>query len=220
VARLIDKGLALGPLDLNVESGKERRSKAATGSYLDLDSPPGRLDRLVRAILITPRSLRRGALQSVAEELARRQTPAVGAGLLAEAIDRTRHWVEGSLGRAIATAIEVRRDLTWSTTWPADEPKASVISGRLDLAYRDRNGDWHLVNVADASNNLEAERLRLAISSRLATELGCAPVAQAWLLTHGPGGGLRSEPSVDDTAIGELLEASLAPSGSRKQDNP
>jgi ATP-dependent helicase/nuclease subunit A len=217
VARLIDAELA-SPASTLVGEGREKRASGDAGrtSYVDLDLDSGRLDRLVRAILLDPRALRRGALRVVADELARRQVPAAGAGLVDEAVSRTRHWVEASLGRAITSAVEVRRDLAWTSTWPEGSPGATVISGRLDLAYRDRAGGWHLVNVADTSAPVDPVRLRLAVSSRLAIQLGCAPVAQAWLLTHGPEGGLRSEDPADDMTIGELLRATLAPAGPRE----
>jgi len=177
------------------------------------DSPAGRLDRLARAILLDPRSTRRDALEAVAADHARWGSPAVPPRLVAEAVERLRGRVEGPLGRALATAAEVRRDIPWTVAWPAGPDGPTVVAGRLDLAYRDAAGTWTLLQVADDRTDPAAERLRLLLSAHLAPRLGLGPIARAWHLTHGPDGGLAGEDRFDATAVDAALAALLSVPG-------
>ena len=149
---------------------------------------PARLDRLIRGIWLDPRVFRRGALDDVAALVARRQSPIAPPRLVAEAIDRLRKFVEGPLGRQIAASNDVHRDIPWSIAWPEGSPSSTVIEGALDLAYRDKDGAWTLVHVADATGPDAPARLRLALSARLAPRLGLGPIARTWLLAHGEAG--------------------------------
>ena len=174
---------------------------------INLDSSshlPGakaRLARLVRALWLDPRIFRRGALDSIAAEVGRRQSPMSTPRLVAEAVDRLRAFVESPLGRRIAGAEEVVRDLPWSIPWPEDSPGPTAIVGALDLAYRDKDGTWTLIGLADSSEPETTSRLRLALTARLAPRLGLGPIAGLWLLAHGPDGGLRGADLADHATI-------------------
>jgi hypothetical protein len=122
--------------------------------------------------------------------------------MVAEAIARIRPFVESPLGRQIATAKEIRRDLAWSTL-----AEGATISGRLDLAFRGDDGEWVLIHVEDASTPDAIMRLRLLLSARLAPELGCGTIARGWIVAHGPGGGLMGEDRFDDAVVAAWLEA-------------
>ena len=150
-----------------------------------------RLDRLIRAIWLDPRVFRRGALEDVAALVARRQSPIAPPRLVAEAVERLRGFVESSLGRQIAGATEVRRDIPWSITWPEGSSAATVIEGAIDLAYREEDGRWTLVQLTDTASPETPARLRLALSVRLAPRLGLGPISSVWQLAHGPDGGLQ-----------------------------
>jgi ATP-dependent helicase/nuclease subunit A len=181
--------------------------------FLSLEPSTNRLDRLVRAILLDPRAFRRGVLEDVAAGLARRESPAAPPRLVSEAIERLGDRLAG-IGREILAAKEVRRDLPWSITWPEASPDATVIVGRIDLAYRDAKGSWHLLHVADASAPRDRELLRMALSARVAPRLGLGTIARAWLLTHGPEGTLTGEDRFGDDDIASLLAPITTSGGS------
>jgi ATP-dependent helicase/nuclease subunit A len=204
VARLIESALEVPPDHATPATNR------SIPTYLELDpshtlSPAdASVDRLVRAILVDPRSRRPGALGEVATELARRQMPTLPPRVAAEAVERVRYSLEGPLGREIATADEVVRDIPWAVSW---SDGTVAIEGSIDLAYRDSKGDWRIVQIADARVNPLNERLRLALSGSLAPGLGCGPVVQGWRITHGPDGGIQADDDFSDVAISALLDA-------------
>jgi ATP-dependent helicase/nuclease subunit A len=208
VARLIES--ALPPPSEGFPHGDDARPSHRP-SYLRLSSelylPPraARLDRLVRDLWLDKRVFRRGKLDEVAADVARRQSPEASGRLVEEAVARIRPYVEGSLGRQIAAAAEDRRGLAWSITWPEGGEGGTVIEGALDLAFRDKSGDWSLIHTCDSSSPLPVERLRLALSARLAPRLGLGPIARMWLLAHGPDGGLRGAEPADEAMIEDWL---------------
>ncbi len=116
--------------------------------------------------------------------------------LVAEAVARLRPFVESPLGRQIAAAKEIHRGLSWSTVW-----QDLIIIGQLDLAFRDNDGAWVLVNVEDASMPEALMRLRLAFSARLAQSLGCGEISRGWIVAHGDGGSLTGVDRFDDANI-------------------
>ena len=179
--------------------------------FLSLDPASGlsphaaRLDRLVLATFLDPRSVRPGRLEEAAAEAGRRQSPMATPRLVAEAVDRLRGRLGGALGREIASAKEIRADLAWSVAWPPDSTGQGVIEGRLDLAYRDARGDWRVVNLSDQTASVESERLRLLLSAYLAPSLGLGRIAQAWRFAHGPEGGLSGESDITAERITACL---------------
>ncbi len=208
LSRLIERSLPsedTGPSPIVPSASALRRLNLDPSRSL---SPSvARLDRLVRSILLDPRSYRPNSLDDVAHELARRQFPAASARIEAEAIARVRHWIEGPLGREIGGAVEVAREVSWSVRWPEGSSEAIAIEGRIDLAYRAAKGGWRLLQVADVSAADLPERLRLNLSARLAEGLGCGPVVQAWRVRHGPDGGLQSEEEFTEVKTIALLES-------------
>ena len=123
--------------------------------------------------------------------------------MVSEAIARIRPFVEGPLGQQIANCREVRSDLPWSTVWD----DLTTIGGRLDLAFRDDDGDvgarprrgW-----ADGRRRHEAPPGALG---QARAGLGCGPIARGWIIAHGPGGGLMGEDRFDDAIVAAWLEA-------------
>jgi ATP-dependent helicase/nuclease subunit A len=178
---------------------------------LGLPSSLARLDRLIRTILADPRSLAPKELPRVAAEAARRQYPAAPTSLIAGALDRLRPWLDGMLGRTLASAIEIERGLAWTIAWPpgAPEPKRTVYQGTVDLLVRDPRGDWTSVVVAVAEAAYRDERLRLLLGSRAAAALGFVPIRTGWLLRLGPepDGGLHIEESLDAAELESVIRA-------------
>jgi ATP-dependent helicase/nuclease subunit A len=188
-----------------IASGRGQRREPP--AFLSLGSshrnpPAARLDGLVRALWLDKHVFAPDALDRIASEIARRQSPMAPPRMTAEAVARIRPFVESPLGRHIANSKEVRRDLAWSTVW-----SDTTISGRLDLAFRDNDGKWVLVHVEDAGTPDAVTRLRLALSARLAPALGSGPIARGWIVAHGPGGGLMGEDRFDDAVVAAWLEA-------------
>lgn len=206
LARLIEN--TLPPPDRFVQAPSRSRdetdaARSRMPTHIDLHpaASSSRLDRLVRAVWLDPRVFRRGALEDVAALVARRQSPVANPRLIAEAVERVRGFVEGPLGRQIAKADDVRRDITWSIVWPEGSPSGTVIEGVLDLAYRDKDGHWTVVQLDNVASSVISIQLRLSLSVRLGPRLGLDPICSAWQLAHGPGGGLKGVDRTDDSAI-------------------
>ncbi len=180
--------------------GRQRPRSVSLDSTDHLPPPAARLDRLVRSLWLDRRIFARDALERVAAEVARRQSPVAPPRLVGEAIARIRPFVDSPLGRHVANARDVRHDLAWSTI-----QYETAIAGRLDLAFCDSDGAWVLVHVEDADMPDALMRLRLALAARLAPSLGCGPIARGWMVVHGEGGGLRGEHRFDDANIAMWL---------------
>jgi hypothetical protein len=52
--------------------------------------------------------------------------------------------------------------------------------------FRDRQGRWHLLVVADARTSRARQALRLQLAALAVPARGFAPVHQGWLIWHGP----------------------------------
>ncbi len=184
--------------------------------FVDLDPAWGlspraaRLDRLVRSILADPKCFQSGQLPVIASRAARRQDPLAPAGLVAEALDRLRPWLEGAFGRALADATEIERDLAWTVAWPPDSADPTVFQGRIDLLAQDRHGSWQLVLVSNTTAPDARERLRLVLSAHAAAALGFGPIRQAWRLRLGPGGGLQGDERFESADIEAAVRGGLA----------
>jgi ATP-dependent helicase/nuclease subunit A len=178
--------------------------------YLDLEPSAGlsprvaRLDALVRSIVRDPRWRRREmpALGPLADRAGARQVPAASPGLIRDAVRRLDALWDLTAFRALraeASGSEavVIDDLEF-TLAPAgagrsDGSPATVIHGSGDLAFRDREGRWHLIVVADARACPARQRLRLQLAARIARARGLEPIARGWLVQHGPEGAAREE---------------------------
>ena len=172
----------------------------------------GRLDRLVRSILADPKALQPGGLPAVAARAGRRQDPVASGSLISEATDRLRPYLEGMIGRDLAAATAMERNLDWTASWPPNSLNATVFSGRIDMLARDRSGAWRLFQWSDADAPEQPERLRLLLSAHAANALGFGPIVRAWHLRLGPegGGGLRAVDEFDGGAIDAALNEWLA----------
>jgi ATP-dependent helicase/nuclease subunit A len=174
-----------------------------------LSSTSARLDRLIRTILLDPRSLEPARIGSIAARAARLQDPVSPSGLVAEAVDRLTRWARLPLAREIARSREVRRSFPWAISWPS-RGESTLFQGRGDVAYRQPTGELCLAILSDPSASEALERLRLLLSARAATGLGLGPLRQAWWVRLGPGGGLigfdRFEADEIDRAVVEALE--------------
>jgi ATP-dependent helicase/nuclease subunit A len=162
-----------------------------------------RLDRLIRAILADPRALEPGRLPRVAADLARRQQPAAGPRLVAEAIARLDGLVAGPWGQTLAAAAEIERALCWTIAWPGEAPDRTIYEGRTEFLFRRQGAQWTIVAVALAEAPIAGERLRLGLGARAAAALGFAPIADGALLRLGPGGVVSEGP----LEVGELTES-------------
>jgi ATP-dependent helicase/nuclease subunit A len=178
--------------------------------YLDLEPSAGlsprvaRLDALVRSIVRDPRWRRREmpALGPLADRAGARQVPAAGPGLIRDAVRRLDALWNLSAFRALRAAASgaeavVTDDLEF-TLAPADIGRsegrpATVFHGSGDLAFRDREGRWHLIVVADARACAVRQRLRLQLAAMSARARGFEPIARGWLVRHGPDGAAREE---------------------------
>jgi ATP-dependent helicase/nuclease subunit A len=162
--------------------------------YLDLDPVAGlppraaRLDRLIRSILCDPRWLRGTPLEDVAARAATRQMPAANPALIREALRRLRPWLDRPTlqGLHAADPASIRSDLAFAIPYPLDGEPATVLHGTCDLVFRDRQGRWHLLVVADARIPRARQGLRLQLAALAAPARGFTPVHQGWLIWHGP----------------------------------
>jgi ATP-dependent helicase/nuclease subunit A len=164
--------------------------------YEDLDPtiglPPraARLDGLIRAIVRDPR-WRRGeapAFEPLAARVGARLVPAPGPALVRDAARRLDALWDLPAFRALRAATSVGDDLEF-TLAEGD----TVYHGAGDLAFRDREGRWHLVVLADAGAGPERQRLRLRLAAMAARARGLEPIARGWLVRHGPDGSAHEE---------------------------
>ncbi len=209
IARVIEDALAGGKTTPHPgptpHTAGDRGPRAEPAAHISLDSnhltpSAARLNRLVRALWLDQGVFAEDALERIAVEVARRQAPMAPPRMVAEAVARVRPFVECALGRHIAAAKEIRRDLAWSVV-----RDGATITGRLDLAFLDNDGAWVLVHVEDASTPEALMRLRLALSARLAPTLGCGTITRGWIVAHGEGGGLRGEDRCDEANVAAWL---------------
>ena len=90
---------------------------------------------------------------------------------------------------------------TSATTWNSPSLPArsrlrarpTVFHGTGDLAFRDREGRWNLIVVADAQACPGAHRLRSGSPRRRPRARGLEPIARGWLVRHGPDGSADEE---------------------------
>jgi ATP-dependent helicase/nuclease subunit A len=198
-----------------IEETTPRPIRPRRPRFVDLDPaaelPPtlARLDRLIRAILADPRAFHPKEVARVAKQAARRQQPAAHGGLIAEALDRLRPWLEGPFGRMLAEAEVLERGLTWTVNWPPEAPDRTVFQGTVDFLFRDRRGGLCAVVLGLTEAPAPRQRLRLLLGSHAAQALDFGPSRQSWLLRLGPGGGLQGEevfePGAIDAAVREAI---------------
>jgi ATP-dependent helicase/nuclease subunit A len=189
--------------------------------YLDLDPAEGlppraaRLDRLIRSILEDPHWLRGPALEDIAAHAAARQTPAANAALIRDALRRMAPWSNEPIFQALRAAdpATIIRNLAFTMPFPLAGESTIVFHGTCDVIYRDLQGRWHVIVVADARVCRARQRLRLQISGLAAYARGLAPVHQGWLIRHGPGGeiNLETESGFDADAVARAFADLCAP---------
>jgi ATP-dependent helicase/nuclease subunit A len=163
----------------------------------------GRLDRLIRATLADPRALETEGLARVVADLARRQQPAAGPRLVAEAIARLDGLVAGPWGQTLAGAAEIERALGWTIAGPGEAPDRTIYEGRTEFLFRRHGAQWTIVAVALAEAPIAGERLRLGLGARAAAALGFGPIGHGALLRLGQGGVVSEEP----LEAGDLTES-------------
>src|SRR5262249_35814125 len=169
--------------------------------YLELDPtaelPPhaARLDRLIRSILVDPRWLRGADLDEVATRAAARQTPAANPGLIRAALRRITPWRNDPAfqGLRAADPASITHNLAFTMPYPLEGEPTTVLHGTCDVVYRDRQGECHVMLVADRRACPARQRLRLRLSGLAAQERGFAPVRQGWLIRHGADGETTQE---------------------------
>ncbi len=61
---------------------------------------------------------------------------------------------------------------------------ATVYHGACDVLFRDRQGQWQVIVVADARANRDRQDLRLELSGRAVAASGFAPIGPGWLVWH------------------------------------
>jgi ATP-dependent helicase/nuclease subunit A len=163
------------------------------------------VDRLVRSLLADPRVFDQDAIEERAAHAGRLLNPMAPPGVVALAAGRVRDWLKLPLARAIASAQEVKRSLSWTVAWPPEGQAVTVIQGQADFVYRNTNGDWRILNLSDPEAAETAERLRLLLSSRAIIPLGIGPVVQGSKVTLGSDGASQAEDVFDDEAIDRAL---------------
>jgi hypothetical protein len=180
--------------------------------YVDLDPAWGlsprvaRLDALVRSIVRDPQWRRREApaLEALAAHAGARQVPAAGPGLIRDAVRRLDALWGLTAFRALRAAAsrpdaDIRDDLEFTLArgeadaGRTDARPTSVFHGAVDLAFRDREGHWNLIVVADAQAGPARHRLRLQLAATTAQARGLGPIARGWLVRHGPDGAAHEE---------------------------
>jgi ATP-dependent helicase/nuclease subunit A len=204
---------------------------SAPPHYVDLEPAPGlspraaRLDGLVRSIVQDPQWRRRepAAPESLAARVGARQVPAASPGLIGDAVGRLDAMRDLPAFQALRTAASgrdaaVRHDLEFTFTPDNVDPDrpdgrlATVFHGTGDLAFRDREGGWNLIVVADVGTCPARQRLRLQLAARAACGRGLDPIARGWLVRHGPDGAAHDELVTDfgDEAIARAI-AEMSP---------
>jgi hypothetical protein len=197
--------------------------------YLDLGPSAGlspraaRLDTLIRSIVRDPH-WRRGeapALGPLAARVGARQVPAASPGLIRDAVRRLDALWDLSAFRSLRAAASgtetvVIDDLEFTLApgdaGPSHGRPGTVFHGAGDLAFRDREGRWHVIVVADARACPARERLRLQLAATAVRGRGLEPIDRGWLVRHGPDGAAQEEVVVEfgdgeiAHAMAELIE--------------
>ncbi len=185
--------------------------------YLDLDPAAGlppraaRLDALIRSILRDPAWRRGEALGPVAMRAADRQMPAANLGLIREAVRRMDAWWDAPPFQALRNAdpSSIKHDFAFTILHPFDDsPSApTVVRGACDVLFRDRQGHWQLIVIADTKAPHAHQHLRLQLSVRAARSAGYSPIRQGWLVSHSTDGEFNHEVVTvfDDSAIAQSL---------------
>ncbi len=143
-----------------------------------------RLEALIRSIVRDPqwRRAEARAFESLAARAGARQVPAASPNLIRDAALRLDALRDLPAFRGLRAATSIRDDLGF--TLAAGD--STVFHGAGDLAFRDREGRWHLIVIADAGGCPARLRLRLQLAAMAARARGLEPIARGWLVRHGP----------------------------------
>jgi hypothetical protein len=200
--------------------------------YLELDPAYGlsprasRIDSLVRSIIRDPRWRRRepAVLEALAARVGARQVPAAGPGLIRDVVRRLDALRGLSAFRALRASAagpeaDICDDLEFTLS-PGDRGQGcpTVFHGAAELAFRDREGRWNLIVVADAHACPWRNRLRLLLAATAARGRGLEPIARCWLVHHGPDGSADVE-SVTELGDGEIARAVAALTGESPEES-
>jgi ATP-dependent helicase/nuclease subunit A len=170
---------------------REPGRSAPSPRYLDLDPTAGltpraaRLDGLIRSMLRDPGWRRGESLESIAVRASARQVPAANASLVREAVRRMDALWDVPAFRALREADPASVRYGFAFTMPSG---ATVYHGDCDVVFRDRQGQCHVIVVADSGADRERQELRLELSGRAAAASGFVPIGPGWLVRHGPDG--------------------------------
>ena len=128
-------------------------------------SSPGRLDRLIRTMLVDKGLLRGESLHEACLRVGERQAPAAGSALVAEAVRWLEPWLTTPVFRELRDASRARRpierNVEWSLAWPLEGDASTVFRGCTEAVYRDRQGRWRPVIVSTLAGESESEYERL-----------------------------------------------------------
>lgn len=110
--------------------------------------------------------------------------PAANSTLIADAVSWLEPWLETVLFQELRDAARARRPIErnfrWTLAWPLDQNPSSMIRGCTEAIYRDRQGRWRPVVVSTFVGAMQAERLRLLLSSAAAERRGYEPGGPGW----------------------------------------
>jgi ATP-dependent helicase/nuclease subunit A len=206
VARAIEEGLSR-PSGVEVVVTRRPRSLDLDPTH-GLSSTSARLDRLIRTILVDPRSLEPKLMEPIAIRAARMQDPVSPQSLIEMAIDRLTAWARTPEAREISRSSSVRRSFEWVIGWPEVE-RSTDFRGRGDFLFRLSSGGDGLVCLSDPGASEDRERLRLLLSAEAAERMGLGKVRKAWWVRPGsPAGPMvidRFDRSTIDRAIDRVL---------------
>ncbi len=176
----------------------------------ELTPRAARIDALVRSVVRDPQWRRPDppAFYDLATQAGSRQVPAAGPSLIREAVRRldaldTLSVFQTLRASAQGSSSDFRDDLDFTLTrGDLDRSSGAVYQGSADLAFRDPEGRWNLIVLADARCSPSRQRLRLLFAAEALRPIGLAPIARGWLIRHGPDG-TTSEEVVDDLSESE-----------------
>ena len=153
------------------------------------------------------------ALEPLAAHVGAKQVPAANPALIRDAVHRLDALWDLSAFQALRAAASasdaaVRDDLEFILS-PGDAGRsasrpATVFHGAGDLAFRDREGRWHLIAVADARACRARQRLRLQLAAMAARARGLEPITGGWVVWHGDDGAAHED------VVGEFDDEELA----------
>lgn len=169
-------------------SGTSRQRWLSLDTSSVLTGAMPEVDRLLRAALTDPSAIGDVPLPDLVERIARSQGLWTSDRVHSLACRLLDQWRSSRVFRAVARADQVRRAIRWTVAWPPDDPSATVYSGRIDLACRNANGAWNLVNIAlEAGDEVRSrETLNLQLSAFASGAHAIGPVSAGWLVTLGP----------------------------------